>query len=55
MRNYRATVRPMAEREAVKAGQEMMRAAVLLAFHALGDRHFNGWTAEQIVREVTIC
>ncbi len=54
MRHYRATTRTIAERLALKEGHEAMRAAVMLAFANLGDRHFNGWTAQAIVREITI-
>ncbi len=54
LRRYRATIKPVAERQALKDGQEMMRAAVISAFANLGDRHFNGWTAQAIVKELTI-
>ncbi len=54
MRRYRETIHPVQVRQALKDGQEMMRAALMLAFQNLGDRHFNGWTAQAIVREITI-
>ncbi len=54
MRNYRATTRTIAERLALKEGQEAMRKAILEVFQNVGDRHFNGWTAQAIVRELTI-